>query len=175
MRRKAARFLFVVVFGTIATVLGIVSSMTLTPPGRDLLARVVSSELDRVLNGSVEVGSISGSFLYGLTLERLVVRDTQGVLLVSIPRARVGYSLPRLLRGDVVLTHVHVDEPEIQLIQHHNGVFNYQDVLRIGTSSPRTGPPPRIEFHDVRVRNGVLRIAMPWRTGATSSARWSTS
>ena len=165
MRRKAARFLFVVVFGTIATVLGVVTSMTLTPPGRDLLARVVSSELDRLLNGSVQVGSISGSFLYGLTFERLVVRDTQGVLLVSIPRARVGYSLPRLLSGDVVLTQVHVDEPEIQLIQHHDGTFNYQDVLRLGKSAPRAGPPPRIEFHDVRVRGGTLRIAIPWRTG----------
>src|SRR5690606_7319329 len=134
-----------------------------------LLARVVSSELDRVVNGSVQVGSISGSFLYGLTLEGLVVRDTQGVLLVSIPRARVGYSLPRLLSGEVVLTQVHVDEPEIQLIQHHAGGFNYQDVLRLGRSGPRTGPPPRIEFHDVRIRGGTLRIAIPWRAGGRLS------
>ncbi len=165
MRRKAARFLFVFVFGTLATVLGIVTSMTLTPPGRALLARVVSDELDRVVNGRIEVGSISGSFLYGLTLQRLVVRDTQGVLLASIPRARVGYSLPRLLGGEVVLTEVHLDEPVLNLVQHRDGSFNYQDVLRLGKRAPRVGPPPLIEFHDMRVNDGTLRIALAWRTG----------
>jgi hypothetical protein len=165
MRRKAARFLFVVVFGTLAGVLGIVTSMTLTPPGRALLARVVSDELDRVVNGTIEVGSISGSFLYGLTLQRLEVRDTQGVLLANVPRARVGYSLPRLLGGEVVLTEVHLDEPVLNIVQHRDGSFNYQDVLRLGKRAPRTGPPPLIEFHDMRVNGGQLRIALAWRTG----------
>lgn len=164
MRRTAGRFVFVFVFGTIATVLGIVTSMTLTPPGRALLARVVSDQLDKVVNGTIEVGSISGSFLYGLTLEQLVVRDTQGVLLASIPRARVGYSLPRLLSGDIVLTEVHLDQPVIHLIQHHDGTFNYQDVLQLGRSSPRVGPPPLVAFHDVRITDGTLRIELPWRT-----------
>jgi translocation and assembly module TamB len=165
MRHKAARFLFVVVFGTLAGVLGIVTSMTLTPPGRALLARVVSDELDRVVNGTIEVGSISGSFLYGLTLQRLEVRDTQGVLLANVPRARVGYSLPRLLAGEVVLTEVHLDEPVLNIVQHRDGSFNYQDVLRLGKRAPRTGPPPLIEFHDMRVNGGQLRIALAWRTG----------
>ena len=59
-------------------VLGVVTSMTLTPPGRDLLARTVSRVLDRIVIGHVDVGAISGSFLYDLILEDLVVRDTSG-------------------------------------------------------------------------------------------------
>jgi len=163
MRRHAARFLFVFFFGTLATVLGIVTSMTLTPPGRALLARVVSDQLDRVVNGSIEVGSISGSFLYGLTLQRVEIADTQGVVLARIPRARVSYSLPRLISGDIVLTEMHLDEPEINIIQHHDGVFNYQDILRLGKKAPRTGPPPLVQFHDLRINNGHLHIAVPWR------------
>ena len=81
-------------------ILGVVTSMTLTPPGRDLLARTVSrvSRPHRHC-GQVEVGAISGSFLYDLTLENLVVRDTSGELLADLPRVRVGYRLPNLIAG----------------------------------------------------------------------------
>lgn len=162
MRRRAARFVFVFLLGTLATVLGVVASLVLTPPGRDLLARAVSDRLNQVVNGTFEVKSISGSFLYDLTLQDVVVRDTQGVLLARIPRAKVGYSLARLLRGDIVLTEVVLDQPEIQIIQHHNGVMNYADVLRLG-GGPSGGPSPLVAFHDVRLTDGTIRIAFPWR------------
>jgi autotransporter translocation and assembly factor TamB len=68
MRRRVARFFFVFPLGLVAMVLGVVTSMTLTPPGRNLLARTVSTMLDRMLIGQVKVGAITGSFLYDLTL-----------------------------------------------------------------------------------------------------------
>ena len=166
MRRPVARFLFVFVFGTLATVLGIVTSMTLTPPGRDLLARMVSSQLARVIKGSVEIGAISGSFLYDLTFEGLVVRDTQGVLLARLPRVRVGYRLPNLLRGNIVLSGVELDDPTIWLIKYRNGRMNYEDVLGLG-KGPGGGKSPLIEFHNVRINDGTLRIALPWNPSPT--------
>ncbi len=169
MHRRVARFVFVFLLGTVATVLGVMASLILTPPGRDLLARAVSDRLNQVVNGSIAVRSISGSFLYDLTLQDVVVRDTQGVLLASIPRAKVGYSLTRLLAGDIVLTEVTLDRPEIQIIQHHNGVMNYADVLRLG-GGPAGGPSPLVAFHDVRVSDGTLRIAFPWRPDTSWSA-----
>ena len=63
MRRYLARFVFVFVIGTIAMILGVITSMTLTPPGRDLLARTVSRGLDRIVTGQVKVGAISGCYL----------------------------------------------------------------------------------------------------------------
>lgn len=163
MRIRPARILFVTLLGTVATVLGILTSMTLTPPGRDLLARVVSAELDRVVNGSIDVGRISGSFISSLVLEDVVVRDTQGVLLARLPRARVSYAIPRLLGGDIVLGDLEADRPTIHIIQHHNGRMNYADVLRLGEGAPREGPPPLVEFRNVRLRDASLRIAIPWR------------
>ena len=71
------------------------------PAGRNLLARTVSRALDRVVIGQVKVGAISGSFLYDLTLEDLVVRDTSGALLADLPRVRVTYRLPNLLAKQV--------------------------------------------------------------------------
>ena len=161
MRRTLARFLFVFVVGTLAMVLGVVTSMTLTPPGRDLLARTVSKLLDRIVTGQVKVGSISGSFLYDLTLENLVVRDTSGTLLADLPRAKVSYRLPNLIAGQVVLSAMELDRPTIQLIKHRSGRMNYEEVLGIGKGS-KGGKSPLVEFHNVQMTAGTLRIVLPW-------------
>jgi translocation and assembly module TamB len=172
MRRQLARFLFVFVVGIVAMVLGVVTSMTLTPPGRDLLARTVSRFLDRIVTGQVRVGAISGSFLYDLTLENLVVRDTSGELLADLPRVRVSYRLPNLLAGQVLLSAMQLDRPTIQLIKHRNGRMNYEEVLGIGKGS-KGGKSPLVEFHNVRMTDGTLRIALPWnppRSARTESS-----
>lgn len=161
MGRRLTRFLFVIVLGTLAMVLGVVTSLTLTPPGRALLARSVSTLLDRLLTGSVRVGAISGSFLYDLTLKDLVVRDTAGVLLADLPRVRVSYRIPNLLAGQIVLSGIELDRPTIQLIKHRNGRMNYEDVLGLG-KGPKGGPSPLVAFYDVRIDDGTLRIALPW-------------
>ena len=161
MHRRITRFVFVFLLGTLAMLLGVLTSMTLTPPGRDLLARSVSHFLDRVVNGRVHVGAISGSFLYDLVLTDLVVRDTSGALLADLPRARVGFRLPNLIAGEFVLGSVQLDRPVIQLIKHRNGRMNYEDVLRIGKGTPG-GKSPLVDFHNVRIDDGTLRIALPW-------------
>jgi translocation and assembly module TamB len=161
MRRRVARFLFVTLLGSLAMVLGVVSSMTLTPPGRNLLARTVTEGLGRILLGRVKVGAISGSFLYDLTLENLVVRDTSGALLADLPRVRVTYRLPNFLAKQVVLSGVQLERPTIQLIKHRNGRLNLEEVLRLGTGK-KGGTSPLIDFYDVKVHDGTLRIALPW-------------
>jgi translocation and assembly module TamB len=172
MRRYLARFLFVFVVGTLAMLLGVVTSMTLTPPGRDLLARTVSRMLDRIVTGQIKVGAISGSFLYDLTLEDLVVRDTSGALLADLPRARVTYRLPNLIAGQVVLSGIQLERPTIQLIKHRNGRMNYEEVLRIGKGSPG-GKSPLVEFHNVHMNAGTLRIALPWNPPKSARTEFS--
>jgi hypothetical protein len=161
MRRRVARFFFVFLLGTLAMVLGVVTSMTLTPPGRNLLARTVSRALDRIIIGEVKVGAISGSFVYDLVLENLVVRDTTGALLADLPRVRVSYRLPNLLAGQVVLSGIQLEHPTIQLIKLRNGRMNYEEVLGL-KKGPGGGPSPLIDFYDVKVNDGALRIALPW-------------
>ena len=98
----------------------------------------------------MRVGSISGSFLYDLTLENLVVRDTSGELLADLPRVRVAYRLPNFIAGQVVLSAMQLDSPTIQLIKHRNGRMNYEEVLGIGKGS-KGGKSPLVEFHNVKM------------------------
>jgi translocation and assembly module TamB len=161
MRRRIARFVFVILLGTVAMVLGVVTSMTLTPPGRALLARTVSHALDRIVIGQVKVGAISGSFVYDLSIEDLVVRDTAGGLLVDLPKVRVTYRLPNLLAKQVLLSSVTLDHPTIQLIKLRNGRMNFEEVLGL-KKGKGGGTSPLIDFYKVKVTGGTLRIALPW-------------
>jgi len=166
MHRWIARVFFVFVLGTVAMVLGVLTSLMLTPPGRNLLARAVSRALDRVIIGQLKVGAISGSFLYDLTLENLVVRDTSGALLADLPRVRVTYRLPNLLAGEVLLASVELDHPTLQLIKYRNGRMNFEEVLGL-KKGKGGGKSPLIDFYKVKVAGGTLRIALPWNPGSS--------
>ncbi|HEV8453547.1 MAG TPA: translocation/assembly module TamB domain-containing protein, partial [Gemmatimonadales bacterium] len=79
----------------------------------------------------------------------------------DLPRTRVSYRLPNLLAGQVVLSAMELDRPIIQLIKHRNGRMNYEEVLGIGKGS-KGGKSPLVEFHNVQMTDGTLRIALPW-------------
>ncbi len=162
MGRKLVHAILVILLGTIPMVLGIVVAIGATKPGRVLLARGVSTYLDRMFRGDIEVGAISGSLLFGLTLDDLVIRDTSGVLFASMPHLEVGYSIPNFLANRIILTGVKLVEPTINLIKHRNGRMNYEEILKLGETKS-TGAPALVELHDVEMDSGTVRIYLPWR------------
>ena len=101
--RHLIRVLVLLVVGVAASLVGVVVALTVTLPGRALLARNVSHQLETLLRGEVYVGNISGSFLRDLVLRDVVVRDTAGVLLVSLPVVRVRYLIPNFLARRFIL------------------------------------------------------------------------
>ena len=84
MRRWMARAVFVVLLALVASALGTVTAMVRTRPGRDLLARLLSEESNRLVRGSLTIGRISGNFTSDLTLDSVVIRDTTGTLLAVL-------------------------------------------------------------------------------------------
>ena len=162
MRRRLIHALLVILLGTVPMVLGVIVAMIWTAPGRDLLARGISRYIDTMFRGDVEVGAISGSFLFGVTIDGLTIRDTSGVLFAEIPRLEVGYSIPNFLANRIVLTGVKMAAPTIQLIKHRNGRMNYEEILRLGESQSGR-PSPLVELRDVQVDSGTVRIYTPWK------------
>lgn len=173
MHRVLARIVFVLVCSMLAAGLGVASAVLYSPPGRRLLVRLVTSEADRLVRGSISIGAVSGNLVSNLTLERVVIRDTAGNLLADVPRLEVGYRLSGLLGGQVVLASFRLHRPQLQIIKHRNGRLNYQDIFRLGESqSVAGGPPQLIEVHDVRIDSGTVTIRLPWNPdGRLRSAR----
>ncbi len=160
--RHLVRFLVLLVVGVVASAVGVLAALTQTPPGRSLLARNVSHQLETLLRGEVYVGNIDGSFLRDLVLRDVVVRDTAGVLLVSLPVVRVRYLIPNFLARRFVLERLEVDHPIINLVRHASGRWNYEEVLRLSEGPPGSTPPPLIEFRNMTVFRGQLLLATPW-------------
>lgn len=161
MGRKLLHAFLVLLLGTVPMILGILVALAVTGPGRSLVARSASVLLDDMLRGDVEVGAVSGSFLFGLNLDRVSIRDTSGELFLEVPRIEVGYSLPNFLANRIVLNGVHLVEPTIHIIKHRNGRLNYEEILKLGEKKG-TGPGPLIELHNLRVDSGTVRIFLPY-------------
>lgn len=143
-----------------ATIFGIGAAAFRTSPGRVVLTRFGGAILEGAVHGTAEVGSVGGSFLEGLVIEDVTLRDEQGDLLARLPRIVVRYRLRDLLSGRIVLGQVVVSDPEVQILQRPNGRFNYQEVLGLGGEG-EGGIPPLIAFNDAELRNANLVIRTP--------------
>ncbi len=161
MRRALAHAVLVTLLSTLATILGVVTSMTATRPGRRLLARVASEEIASVIRGQLSVREISGSFVRSLVLDDVVIRDTLGGMLATISQVEVSYTLPQLLAGQIVLSSVRLDSPHVFLKKMASGRLNLKEVFRLGEGTG-TGPSPLIQFRNVRIDDGRIRIETPW-------------
>ena len=161
MGRKLIHALLVLLLGTVPMVLGIMVALGGTASGRALVARYLSVFLDKTLRADVEVGAISGSFLFGVNLDRVVIRDTSGVLFLDAPRIEVGYSIPNLIANRIILNGVHLIRPTIHIIKHRSGRINYEEIFKLGEKKG-TGPGPLVELRDLRVDSGTVRIFLPY-------------
>lgn len=171
MPRRALYLLGLLVVGAVASVLGAVSALIWSGPGRSLLARLVSEESNRVIRGSLTIGGLSGNFLTRIAITDLEVRDTSGALLIAVPEAEIGFRIRSLLQGRVVLDRVDLDRPRVELIQHREGRLNLDEILKSG-EGPAGGSPIWLELRQLRVNNGFVQVSMPWNyPGQLTSAR----
>jgi autotransporter translocation and assembly factor TamB len=158
-----ARFLFVMVIGAVATVLGTLLALGFTSPGRSLLAEVVTARSAALVRGSLSVGRIEGNFYNWLRLDSVVVRDTTGFPLASLGRVELRFLLANLLAGRIVFDKVTLIRPRIHLVHHRNGRLNFEEVLRIGEGPPgQPGPGKLVDFNDVTIEDGILTVLTPW-------------
>lgn len=176
MRVQMARFVFVTLCSLLATVLGGVTALTLTPTGRDVVAQSVVHVAARVLRGSIHLGSLSGNFLRTLTLDDLQILDTAGTTVVSFDRLRLTYDPADFLLGRVVFASVTAETPIMWISQRPSGVMNWKEVLRLG-ENPGGPPSPLIEIRNLVVTDGNIEIRTPWSLpdrlrGAARDSAW---
>jgi len=163
MRRRAGRAFFILLCGAVATVLGVVSALLWSPPGRDLLARLVIEETRGMVRGTMAIGAVRGRFTTGFTLERVVIRDSMGVVFAEVPRLDLTYRLANLIAGRIVLGSAVFDQPRFQVIKRRStGRLNYEEIFRLGEGTGPGGAPPLVELNDVRIMNGHVSLSLPW-------------
>jgi hypothetical protein len=162
MRRPVARWFFIVVCGALATVLGFAAALLYSPPGRRLLARLLSEESPRLVRGTVHIGALSGRWVNGFAVDSVVIRDTTGAVLASIPHLRVRYRLADIWAGKFIVSQAVLLHPDIQITKHRSGRLNYEEVFRLNEGPGGPGPSPLIEIDQLRIDSGRVLLRLPW-------------
>src|SRR5687768_17931977 len=164
MRRRVARWFFVLVCGLIATALGVVSAILLLTPGIRRVARLINEQVHAMVRGSIHVGAVRGKWLEGFSLDSVVIRDSSGVLFAEIPHVELRYPLRAILGGRIILNSLRLTRPEIQIIKRRsNGRLNYQEIFRLGERPRGTGQPAGlIEVQNFEIEDGRVTIRLPW-------------
>jgi len=165
MRRLPLAFLkavTIVLLGLFGTVAGSIAAVFLTPAGRGLAGRTLSERLDGLVQGDVEVGAVGGPLWSGLEIDRLLVRDTAGTVVLEAGSVGVHYHILDLLAGRFVLTGITLDGLRLVLEKHRDGHWNVERILRPTKPGGVPGPPPLIRLQDLTIRDGQVTLYQPW-------------
>ncbi|MEO8480921.1 MAG: translocation/assembly module TamB domain-containing protein [Acidobacteriota bacterium] len=123
---------------------------------RRWLRQQAVTRLAAVIDGDVEIGSLSGSLLRDITIQKFAIRQ-QGQPVVLADRVDVQYSLVQLLRGQLVLSDVHLTNPFVHV------AFTSQGWNLAHLTKPQDGPtagPWALTLQHVRLTNGRVVLDM---------------
>jgi autotransporter translocation and assembly factor TamB len=134
---------------------------------RDSLVQAVVRSLSTSLQGTLEVGTVRGSFLSGPVVQHIVLKDTHGAIIGQIDEVRFSYDLLALLRRRLPVHAIDIIAPRLTIIQEADGVLNISRVFT--PAQPRSpaqpasssGLPFGIVVEDVRLRDGEITLGLP--------------
>lgn len=132
---------------------------------REIGTRAVAF-LDSRIAGDLRVGRVSGGGVFkGLMLHDVAVDDSLGRPFLRADSVRLGYSLRRLIAGDVVLGKVEIFEP-VATIERLPGdsVWNFSRVF--APPQPDTTPTKKgrnlVVLQQAVVHGGTVELRLPW-------------
>src|SRR5437868_4115780 len=108
-------------------VVGVFVSLTQTARGRGYLQRNLNALLETALRGRgrLYVGRISGNLLTEITIDTVALYDEEDSLFVATGRIRATYDPRDLLDKRLLLDHVDVQHPMVNLRRRPDHQWNY--------------------------------------------------
>ncbi len=141
-----------------------ISVITRSSWGMQRVRGVALGWLEARVQGDVRIGRITGrGLLRGATVHDISIVGKNRRPFFDVDSAAVTYDWRTLLGGQIILTHVTLFHPRVQLEQlPGDTAWNYQYIFQ-DTTAGRFGPKRRrlIMFDDVRIVNGFARVLMP--------------
>jgi autotransporter translocation and assembly factor TamB len=134
---------------------------------RDSAVQAAVRSVSTSLQGSLEVGAIRGSFLSGLSMQNIVLKDAHGTIIGQIDEIRLSYNLLGLTRLRLPVREIDIIKPRLTIIQEPDGVLNISRALSAAQpGSPakpasRSGLPVSIVVEDLRLRDGEITLGLP--------------
>ncbi|MEO8562230.1 MAG: hypothetical protein ABI601_09160 [bacterium] len=148
----------------------IVLVLAMTPWGHERVRRLLVSQANGRMNGSLDVGALRGNLLSGATLTDVRLADSARHPLFTARRVRVDYDILAALRGHVVIHLLELDTPFVVLDKQPGARWNFQSLLRPSTTpkdTSRHGTPPSLT--NITIRHGRMLYRRPWMPDSTLS------
>src|SRR5215207_7151362 len=134
--------------------------------GQDWLRRAIESRLASAVKGRVHLGRITGSFLTGVTIDSIELRDDHDSLFAATGPVRVTYDARDLVDRRIHLRRVDVERPNVVLRQSGDFTWNFKRMFK-GSGPDKPKGPERgfgdfVVIDSVHLRNAQVRLTMPW-------------
>ncbi len=137
--------------------------LTRSARGREWIRSQVEMALTSATKGKIHIGALGGSFLTGLTIDSLEIREPNDSLFLATGPLRVTYDPRDIVDGVIFLRSIDLQRPVFRIQRRHDE-WSYRSIFPPGrdTPGPRRGFGSRISMANVRVRGGEFRLTLPW-------------
>ena len=130
---------------------------------RRWLRQQAVARLAAVIDGDVEIGSLSGSLLHDVVIRDFAIRQ-HGQPVIVADAVEAQYSVVQLLRGQLVLRDVHLVNPFVHIALTDQG-WNLARLAKPRSTS--SASPWALVLEHVRLTNGRVLLDLPDRPTAT--------
>jgi translocation and assembly module TamB len=168
-RRNLVALVAASVFGTLAVVVfATLFFVTQTTRGHERVRRFVQPLLSGLVKGGdIYIGHLSGNLLNQLAVDSVAIRDKRGELLASTGRVTVSYNWRDLVDYRILIRRARLEHPYVHLIQHENGVWNFNDIFaKAGPAKPKNaaarGIGDYIVLDSVTLHDATFLLTQPW-------------
>ncbi len=167
-RRRIVLFVSLgLVVSLVLLAVGGVMVLTQTGWGQDQVRRLVQDRVTAAVHGRVYLGRISGSYLTGVTIDSVEIRDAEDSLFLATGPITVAYDPRDLIDKRRHFSSVDIQHPTVYLRQHENWDWNFRRIFRSGMQGPPSRGPQwgdYLVFDSVRVpkKNLVGEINKGW-------------
>jgi hypothetical protein len=148
----------------------VVLVLAMTPWGNERARRVIVSQGNQRLTGSLAIGQLRGNLLSGASLSNVEVLDSLKHPVFAARRVEVHYGLMAALRGQVVIHSIVLDTPVVVLDKRPGERWNFQSLMKPSTTpkdtTKRSAPP---SLSDITIRHGHFVYKRPWLPDSTLS------
>ena len=170
-RRKLVALVSIgVLFTLFLIVVGSAWFLIRTETGRNRVRSFAQSIVDqRLKGGKIYIGRLSGSFLTGITIDTVAIRDKRGELFASSGRVDVSYDPRDLFDSRLFIRRTHAEHPYVHIIQHADGSWNFKEIFSSGNKAPqlpqteaRRGWGDYIVFDSTTTKDASFVLTMSW-------------
>lgn len=162
--RRVARNVLLGIGTVVLVLLVVVVVLATTPWGNERVRRIVVSQANGRLTGTLDVERLRGNLFTGATLTGVSVVDSARQSVFSARRVKVDYALLPLLRRHLVIEKLVLDTAAMVFDKRPGQRWNFQALMKpsgAAKDTSRHGVPPQVG--EVVIHDGRFTWRRPWR------------